>query len=147
MAKAVEFRHFIPENSRDDLTRRIEEAPVEHAEAFLAALSLLQKLHDAGLLSLANGLIGGGGAIIKGLAEAADSPQAIAGIRTALILGSILNNLNADDLEKAMHVTDKDASILNILKGVCTKESRRAAMVGVNLLNVFGKALVKDNRT
>jgi hypothetical protein len=44
MAKAVSFREFTPRNSRADLIRKVDEAPVEHAEAVLAAYDLLQRL-------------------------------------------------------------------------------------------------------
>jgi hypothetical protein len=37
MAVAVEFREFTPKNSRNDLMRRLEQAPEEHAEAILSA--------------------------------------------------------------------------------------------------------------
>ena len=145
MAQAVDFRKFTPANSREDLARQIREAPSEHAEAILAAFALLEKLHDAGLLSLASGLISAGSAIIDRLADVADSPQAVTALRTTLILGSVLNTLDADELDKAMQVGEKDASLLRILKGLMTKESRQVAMIGVNLMNVIGKALFKLN--
>src|ERR1700760_2509332 len=143
MAQAVEFRTFTPDNSREDLMRRIHEAPAEHADALLAAFALLQKLHDVGLLSLASGMISAGNTIVNHLAAVADSPEAVTALRTTLILGNVLNTLDADELDKAMQVREKDASIFRILKGLMTKESRQAAMIGVNLLNVFGKALAK----
>src|SRR5215469_6290273 len=111
MAQAVDFRKYTPENSRDDLARRIREAPSEHADALLAALALLQKLHDAGLLSLASGLISAGNTIIDHLADVADAPQAVAALRATLIFGSVLNTLDADALDKAMQVGERDASL------------------------------------
>jgi hypothetical protein len=145
MAQAVDFRKFTPANSREDLARQIREAPSEHAEAILAAFALLEKLHDAGLLSLASGLISAGSTIIDRLADVVDSPQAIAALRTALIFGSILNTLDPDELHKAMQVEEKDASLLRIIRGLTTKESRQMAIIGVNLMNVIGKALFKLN--
>ena len=143
MSQAVAFRKFTPENSREDLARRIREAPADHAEAILAAYELLEKLHDAGLLSLASGVISAGNTIIDRLAVVADSQQAVVALRAALIFGSILNTLDADELHKAMQVGKNDASLYRILKGLTTKESRQVAMIGVNLLNVIGKALGK----
>jgi uncharacterized protein YjgD (DUF1641 family) len=145
MAQAVDFRKFASENSREDLARRIREAPADHADAILAGFELLEKLHDAGLLSLASGLISAGNNIIDRLAVVADSQQAIVALRAALIFGSILNTLDADELHKAMQVQKNDASLFRILKGLTTKESRQVAMIGVNLLNVIGKALGKLN--
>ena len=147
MAQAVEFRKFTPENSRGDLARLIREAPTDHAGAILAAFELLEKLHDAGLLSLASGLISAGNTIIDRVADVADSPQAVVALRAGLIFGSILNTLDADELHKAVQVETNDASLFRILKGLTTKESRQVAMIGVNLLNVIGKALSKLNAT
>lgn len=143
MAQAVEFRQYTPENSRDDLARRIQEIPTEHAEALLAAAALLQKCHDAGFLSLASGLISAGGTIIDHLAEVADSPQAVTALRSALILGSILNTLNPDELEAAVNVKPQDVSICRIVRGALSKETRHMALVGINLMNVLGKAFAK----
>jgi uncharacterized protein YjgD (DUF1641 family) len=143
MAQAVSFRKFTPENSREDLARRIREVPNEHADAILAACALLQKLHDSGLLSLASGAISAGNTIIDRVADVADSPQAVTALRSTLILGSILNTLDADELHKAMQVEEGDASLWKILKGLTTKEARQVAIVGVNLMNVIGKALLK----
>lgn len=145
MAQAVDFRRFTPSNSREDLARQILEAPTEHADAILAALNLLQKLHDTGLISLASGLISAGSSIINRFAAVADSQQAVTGLRTALILGSILNTLDPNELHKAMQVSQKDVSLFAILKGLMTKQARLAAMIGVNIINVFGKALAKLN--
>lgn len=145
MAQAVPFRKFTPQNSRADLMRRIEAAPAEHADAILAALDLLEKLHESGILSLASGLISAGNTIIDHLADVADSRQAITGLRTVLILGNVLNTLDPAELDKAMQVEEKEASLCRVVKGLMTRESRQAAVIGVNLLNVFGKALIKLN--
>jgi hypothetical protein len=59
MAVAVDFRDFKPVDSREDLIRRVEQAPIEHAAAVLAAYDLLQLLHEKGLLDLLNGLLSG----------------------------------------------------------------------------------------
>ncbi len=92
---------------------------------------------------MASGLISAGSTIIDRLSDVADSPQAITALRTALIVGSVLNTLEADELHRAMQVGEKDASLLRILKGLTTKESRQVAMIGVNLLNVIGRALAR----
>ena len=69
--------------------------------------------------------------------------QAVTALRSTLILGSLLNTLDADELHKAMQVEEGDASLWKILKGLTTKEARQVAIVGVNLMNVIGKALLK----
>jgi hypothetical protein len=145
MAQAVDFRQFTPRNSRDDLARRIQEIPMEHGDALLAAVALLQKCHDAGLISLASGLISAGSTIIDHVADVADSPQAVTALRSALILGDILNTLDPDELQKAVSVKEQDFSICHIVRGVFSKETRQMAMIGINLMNVLGKAFAKRN--
>ena len=145
MAQAVNFRQFTPKNSRDDLARQTHDIPAEHADALLAAVALLQKCHDAGLLSLASGLISAGDTIIDHLADVADSPQAVTALRTALILGKILNTLDPDELHKAVSVKEQDVSIRRIVRGVFSKETLQMAMIGINLMNVIGKAFAKLN--
>ncbi len=73
----------------------------------------------------------------------ADSPQAVTALRSALILGSILNTLDAGELHKAMQVEKEDVSFWKILNGLMTKETRHVAALGVNLMNVIGKALLR----
>jgi len=144
MAKAVDFRVYHPENSRDDLIRRIESAPAEHAEAILAGYNLLQKLHETGMLELASGVLSSGKTIVEHATDVVSSRQAVTALRTILIMGSILNTLDPDELHAAMHPEEKDASILTIARKLTSKESRKAALIGANLLNVFGAALMKQ---
>ena len=42
-----------PRNAREELRKRLERAPDEHAEAILAAYELLQEMHNQGLLEIA----------------------------------------------------------------------------------------------
>ena len=62
---------------------RTERNP-EHADAIRAALELLQELHDHGLLDLARGVVAGSPELITRLAEAANTPEAIAVIRSLI---------------------------------------------------------------
>jgi hypothetical protein len=147
MAQAVDFREFTPKDSRDDLARRIQDIPIEHADTLLAAVALLQKCHDAGLLSLASGMVSAGSTIIDHVADVADSPLAVTALRSALILGSVLKTLDPDELQKAVSVKEQDVSVCRIVRGVFSKETRQMALIGMNLMNVIGKAFIKRNTT
>jgi hypothetical protein len=57
--------------------------------------------------------------------------------------GSILNTLDADELHKAMQVEKEDVSLWKILKGLMSKETRQVAALGVNLMNMIGKASLR----
>ena len=56
----------------------------EHADAIQAALELLQELHDHGLLDLARGVVAASPELITRLARAANTPEAIAVIRSLI---------------------------------------------------------------
>ena len=46
-------------------------------------------------------------------------------------------------MHKAMQVEKEDVSLWKILKGLMSKETRQVAALGVNRMNVIGKALSK----
>jgi hypothetical protein len=57
--------------------------------------------------------------------------------------GSILNTLDADELHKAMQVEKEDVSLWKILTGLMSKETQLVVALGVNLMNMIGKALLR----
>ena len=71
MAKPVDFREFTPRDARNDLLRRLEQAPQEHVEALLSTYELLQRMHDKGLLDLANGLLSASDTVVERFADMA----------------------------------------------------------------------------
>ncbi len=81
---------------REELRSRLEQAPVEHAEAVLAGFEVLQGLHDQGVLELLRGALGGGYKIL----EATKTPEAIRGIRNLLILAKTLGAIDPELLKK-----------------------------------------------
>jgi len=75
MAKLVDFRTFTPKDSREDLARRLQEAPNEHAEAFLAGYDLLQRLHEKGIIDLLNGLLSAGDTVVERVVDVISSRE------------------------------------------------------------------------
>src|ERR1700757_2346594 len=98
MAKAVEFREFTPSNSRDDLIRRVEKAPAEHAEALLAAWDLLERLHEKGVLDLLSGLLSAGDMVVDRVTDIISSKQMVTGVRMALVLTNLLGALDFENV-------------------------------------------------
>lgn len=145
MAVAVDFRTFQPADSRADLIRRVQEAPAEHAEAILAAYELLQKLHEKDILNLLIGMLTASDTVINHVVGLISSPEAITALRTALMLGNLLKNIDADKLHAALNdSSEKLPSLLSLGKQATSKESRRAMAAGVALINIFGEALEKQ---
>jgi uncharacterized protein YjgD (DUF1641 family) len=142
MAVAVDFREFTPVDSREDLIRRVEQAPVAHAEAVLAGYELLQRLHEKGLLDLLNGLLSAGDTVVDRVVDVVSSKEMVTALRLGLIFSSVLSSIDADDLQSVLAGAAKEApSLLALGKQATSKEARRGIAAAVGLLNVFGAAL------
>jgi uncharacterized protein YjgD (DUF1641 family) len=142
MAKAVSFREFTPRNSRDDLIRKVDQAPVEHAEAVLAAYDLLQRLHEKGLLDLLTGLLSAGDTVVDRLVDVISSKEMVTALRIALIFGNLLSSINPDEVHAAISNTGKETpSLFAIAKQATSKDARHGMVAAVSLLELLGKAL------
>ena len=142
MAIAVNFREFTPRNSRDDLIRRVEQAPVEHAEAVLAAYDLLQRLHEKGRIDLLNGLLSAGDTVVERVVDLISSRETVTALRMALMFSNLLNSINSDELHTAISNAGKETpSLFAIGKQATSKDARRGMAAAVSLLDLLGKAL------
>ena len=129
---------------------RLQNAPAEHAEALLSAYELLQLLHDRGVLNLLRGLVGGGDALIGTIAAAVDTPESIRAIRNSLLLTKLFANIPPDLLTNLAETVSSGAKrekshkapgLLHLLWRLRNEDSRRAAAVGLDLLEGLGKGL------
>ncbi len=84
---------------REELRKRLEQAPVNHAEALLDSYELLQQLHDHGVFELLRGALGASDKLIETAVDAAKSDESVRAIRNAIILGKILGAINPDVLQ------------------------------------------------
>jgi uncharacterized protein YjgD (DUF1641 family) len=88
-----------PRDPREELRKRLDAAPIEHAEALLDSYELLGKLHEHGVFELLRGALGASDKIIDVAVDAAKSDEAIRAMRNAMILGKILGSINPDVLQ------------------------------------------------
>jgi uncharacterized protein YjgD (DUF1641 family) len=145
MAVAVDFQEFRPIDSREDLIRRVELAPVEHAEAVLAAYDLLQRLHEKGLLDLLNGLLSAGDTVVDRVVDVVSSKEMVTALRLGLIFSNLLSSIDADALHGVLAGAGKEPpSLLALGKQAASKDARRGMATAVGLLNIFGAALSKQ---
>jgi uncharacterized protein YjgD (DUF1641 family) len=99
MAKPIPLQ--LPKRDpREELRSRLEQAPVEHAEAVLAGFEVLQGLHDSGTLEVLRGVLGGGNKILEIVVESTKTPEAIRGIRNLLIMTKIVGSIDPEVLKK-----------------------------------------------
>jgi len=88
-----------PRDPREELRKRLEQAPIEHAEALLDSYELLQQLHDHGVFELLRGALSASDKLIEAAVDAAKSDEAIRAIRNAMILGKVFASINPDVLQ------------------------------------------------
>jgi uncharacterized protein YjgD (DUF1641 family) len=98
MARPIPFE-VVPRDPREELRKRLEDAPIEHAEALLNGYELLQQLHDKGVLALARGALTASSQIVDSAVGAANSDAAIRATRNAILLGRMLSSINPEVLE------------------------------------------------
>jgi uncharacterized protein YjgD (DUF1641 family) len=145
MAVAVDFREFTPADARVDLVRRVEQAPIEHAEAVLAAYDLLQRLHEKGLLDLLNGLLSAGDTIVDRVVDVVSSKEMVTALRIGLMFSNLLTLIDADAVHAVIADAGKETpSLLSLGKQAASRDARRGLATAMGLLNVFGAALSKQ---
>ena len=88
-----------PRDPREELRKRLQQAPEQHAEALLESYELLQLLHDAGVLRLLRGTLNSGDMLLETAVNAAKSEEAIRGLRNAIGLAKMLGTINPDLLQ------------------------------------------------
>jgi uncharacterized protein YjgD (DUF1641 family) len=149
MAHPITFKPQLID-PQQELMRRVEAAPKEHAEALLTAWELLQTAHDKGVLDLAKGLIGGKDIITGKLAEAAAMPESVAAIRNAMAGARILGSIDPDMLQRlaqgmerasAEHKAEtKPPSLWTLFRRSTSADARRGLSFMTLLLGALGKA-------
>jgi uncharacterized protein YjgD (DUF1641 family) len=149
MASPISFKPQ-PFDPHQELMKRVDAAPREHAEALLVAWDLLQTAHDKGILDLAQGLIGGRDVIAGKLAEAGKSDEGVAALRNALAVGRILAAFDPDMLQrmaksfeadgKALRVEKKPPSLWQLFRRVTSEDGRRGIGFVTALLAKVGAA-------
>jgi uncharacterized protein YjgD (DUF1641 family) len=100
MARPIALE-LAPRDAREELRKRLEQAPVEHAEALLDFYGLLGQLHEHGVFELLRGALGASDALIETAVKAVNSNESVRTIRNAIILGKILGSVNPDVLQGA----------------------------------------------
>ncbi len=136
---------------RTELTRRLNAAPVEHAEALLVAWDILQTAHDEGVLDTVHGLIGAKDTIFAKLATYAKLPEGVATIRNLLAAAKIVGTLDPELLDRLSRVLvdathehqqeQKPPSLWQLFRRSTSADSRRGLSFLTLLLNGLGRSL------
>src|SRR5882724_5076892 len=141
---------FPPRDVRAELQTRLQNAPLQHAEALLSGYDLLQRLHDRGVLDLLRGGLGSSDKVLSIAVDAAKAPEAINATRNLLILSKILFTLDPELLENivtavpnslAQAKEQKPVSLWQMFKKMCSQDTRRALSAMLGVVESFGKSL------
>src|ERR1700753_3968666 len=118
MASPIQFKPKAID-PREELQRRLEAAPREHAESILGALDLLEAAHRKGLLGLAEGAISSKDAVFGKLAEYAKQPESTRALRNLIAIGKLVASINPEKLDSlakgASDKTQKPPSLFGLL--------------------------------
>lgn len=142
-----------PRDPREELRKRLEQAPEQYAQALLESFQLLQQLHDSGVLRLMRGTLSSGDMLLETAVNAAKSEEAIRGLRNAIALTKMLGTINPELLQglaRALNETFgsqksvvEAPSLFNLLSEIRRPELRR----GMALINRFLKILGSERKT
>ena len=141
---------FSPRDARAELQTRLQNAPLQHAEALLSGYDLLQRFHDRGVLDLLRGGLGSSDKVLSIAVDAAKAPEAIHATRNLLVLSKILFTLEPALLEDVVTAVpnslaqakeQKPLSLWQMFKKMCSQDTRRALSAMLGILESFGESL------
>ena len=157
MAKPLPIVLKAPEISnesdvREDLRRKLADAPIEHAAALLSVYELAQKLHDSGTLEILRGLFGASDDIIGRIASLMNSPEAIRSIRNIIALAQVAGSVDpkifeslrdavTEAVEKNKENNGKPPRLWSIIKRADSEDSLWALSTVTDFMESFGKRL------
>ena len=149
MANPIAFtpKHVDP---KQELQRRLDAAPIEHAEALLVAYDLLEEAHRQGILDALHGAIGAKNTIAGMLGKFAAEPESANAARNLLAMGRLLGAMDPEPISKfsreareAMGSHNADAkppSLWQLFKSVRRPEVRRGLSFLTLALGALGRA-------
>ena len=143
-----------PEDPREVLRHRLENAPLDHAEAVLALFDVVQELHDKGLLEIAKGALGSGEKVMKIGVDAANSPEVIQAIRNFMIMSKLFASLDPRLLEHLAGAVpnalveakkEKPPGLFALLGMLASQDTRRMLGIGTRVVQSLGHDLGKKD--
>jgi uncharacterized protein YjgD (DUF1641 family) len=144
--------HPVRRDQSREINSRLEQAPLDHAEAVLAAYEVLQGLHDRGVLELMRGTLGGSEKILEQIVAVASSAESIRATRNLLLLATTLGEIEPallGDLTRAIPKAlvqanaeeSKPPGLFKLLSTFWNADFRRGLAAFNDLLMVFGRNL------
>ena len=134
---------------RAELLARLENAPIEHAEAILSAYELLQGLHDLGVLEQLRGAVASRDKALEIIVDAAKSPESVRGMHNLITLARALGTIEPEVLEgfarslpQAVALASAHKSppgLWSLMKSFWNRDFRRGLLFANSILEALGK--------
>ncbi|HEX3471875.1 MAG TPA: DUF1641 domain-containing protein [Silvibacterium sp.] len=148
MAKPIELMPQ-PRDAREEMKRRLDAAPLEHADALLSGYDLLQQLHDSGTLDVLRGLLGAGDQVVKHAVGMATQPESVKTLSNLLLLAKLVGSVDPDALNRVVSNLQsmrkmpkkEPPSLPAILRRMSSRRSRRTLAALAIVLESVGKEL------
>ncbi|MEP7273686.1 MAG: hypothetical protein ABI882_19465 [Acidobacteriota bacterium] len=145
-----------PRDPHEELNSRLQQAPLEHAEAVLAAYELLQGFHDSGVLEFLRGTLGGGEKILEQVVDVARGPEGIRATRNVLLLVKVLGEIEPvllggltgaipQALAQGSAAAAKPPGLFKLMSTFWNKDFRRGLAAFSDLTVRFGRILRETN--
>jgi len=146
--------HVAARDPQHELNVRLQQAPVKHAEAVLAAYEVLQSMHDHGVLEVMRGALGGGQKILEQAVAVGSGPEAIRATRNLLLLVRALGEIEpallgdfTSAIPKALVQANADEAkppgLIKLVSTFWNKDFRRGLAAFNDLLKMFGRNLIE----
>ncbi len=150
MAKAVEFRP-VPRPAIEETRRKLDAAPLEHAEAILNAYRTLQMLHDSNTLDMVRGLLGAGGTVLNESVSVLTSEKSMRAIRNLLVLINLAGEIDPQVLHsltgtlaplfKPSAPLPEPPSLFALARRLLSKDVRRVLGIGIAALEGLDRGM------
>ena len=142
-----------PIDPREGLRKKLEAAPMEHAEALLVGYDLIQAAHDEGILDLLHGMVKHKNTVFEHVAMGAKKQESIDALRNLISLGKVLTAIEPETMSciaAALSTAsgpkpEEPATMWQLFKRAGSKEGRRGLTLVVELLVALGTRRFADS--
>ena len=152
MATPIAFKPK-PIDPREGLRKKLEAAPMEHAEALLVGYDLIQAAHDEGILDLLHGMVQQKDTVFEHLAMGAKKQESVDAFRNLISLGKVLTAIEPETMSciaealstQSKQKREEPATLWQLFKRVGSREGRRGMTLVVELLVALGTRRFADS--
>ncbi len=149
MAKAIEY-DWVKQDLTTSEERKLEAAPLEHADAVLSAYDLLEEARREQVLDLLRGVLGAKTEIMSAIADMGSQPASVNALRNLVTLAKMVGAIDpevvgnaAKNLDATMHAQREQKSppsLWQLFRRANRPDVRRGLSLLVEATGAIGRA-------